>query len=125
MSVDKNTSMGDKTPQKINKPAKVAVRTEYSGPLPRASEFKAYEETLSGAADRILGMAEKSLDAEIDDMRRHRNTLFVNMILNKIMLYGLIAISVVLIFNNKPIEALLVGIAPIIQIISTIEIKKK
>jgi len=32
---------------------------EYEGPIPRASELKAYEEILPGAADRILRMAEQ------------------------------------------------------------------
>jgi uncharacterized membrane protein len=31
----------------------------YSGPLPDASQFQAYEMTLPGAADRIIKMAEK------------------------------------------------------------------
>lgn len=35
----------------------------HSGPLPPASEFAAYEAVLSGAADRILAMAEKSSEA--------------------------------------------------------------
>lgn len=35
------------------------VQTQVSGPLPAASEFSAYEETLPGSADRILTMAEE------------------------------------------------------------------
>lgn len=35
----------------------------HSGPLPPASEFAAYESVLSGAADQILAMAEKSTAA--------------------------------------------------------------
>ncbi len=32
--------------------------TQYSGPIPPAEEFQKYELVLSGAADRILSMAE-------------------------------------------------------------------
>ena len=37
----------------------------YSGPLPPADEIEAYERTCPGAADRIITMAEKSLDHRI------------------------------------------------------------
>lgn len=35
------------------------VRVEYSGPLPPASEYAAYEETTPGAGDRILTLTEE------------------------------------------------------------------
>jgi len=34
----------------------------YYGPLPTASEFSGYEQTLPGAADRILALAEKEAE---------------------------------------------------------------
>lgn len=37
----------------------------WSGPVPRPADLAAYEQTLPGAADRILRMAEKSLDSQI------------------------------------------------------------
>ncbi len=40
----------------------VAHQESYSGPLPPASEFAKYNETLPGAAERILAMAEKEQD---------------------------------------------------------------
>lgn len=43
-----------------------------SGPLPSAAEFSRYEQVLPGAADRILSMAEQSLQAEIDGQREIR-----------------------------------------------------
>lgn len=43
-----------------------------SGPLPPASEFARYEQVLPGAADRILAMAEQSLQAEIDGQKDTR-----------------------------------------------------
>lgn len=42
----------------------------HSGPLPAVSEFAGYNQVLPGAADRILSMAEKSLDMEISDRQR-------------------------------------------------------
>ena len=36
--------------------------TRYQGPIPPASEFTAYEAAHSGAANRILGMAEREQD---------------------------------------------------------------
>ena len=40
--------------------------TRYSGPVPPAAEFGAYDAVLPGAADRILSMAEKALEAQIE-----------------------------------------------------------
>jgi len=37
----------------------VSVSAEFSGPLPRPSVLQGYESVLSGAADRIISMAEK------------------------------------------------------------------
>lgn len=42
------------------------VRRSWRGPLPPASELEAYENVLSGSAERILRMAEKALDSQID-----------------------------------------------------------
>lgn len=41
-----------------------------SGPLPSSKELAGYEQTLPGAADRILRMAEDSLHSEIDSQKR-------------------------------------------------------
>lgn len=38
------------------------IQAKYQGPVPPASEFRAYEEALSGAADRILKIAENAAD---------------------------------------------------------------
>lgn len=40
-----------------------------SGPLPPAAELERYERILPGAADRILSMAERSLQSEIEGQR--------------------------------------------------------
>ena len=39
----------------------------YSGPLPAPEDFAAYEEVLPGSTDRIISMAEKSLDSRINN----------------------------------------------------------
>lgn len=51
----------------IRKIVRVEVKQNirYSGPLPQASEFRLYEETLEGTANRIIAMAEKEQDARI------------------------------------------------------------
>jgi uncharacterized membrane protein len=38
----------------------------FRGPLPPSTEYRAYNEVLDGSADRILTMAEKALDAQIE-----------------------------------------------------------
>lgn len=42
---------------------KVALRQEYSGPIPHPHHLRQYEEVLPGAAERIMAMAEKSLES--------------------------------------------------------------
>ena len=39
-----------------------ALLLRYEGPLPPSDEFRNYEDVYPGSANRILGMAEKSLD---------------------------------------------------------------
>lgn len=41
------------------------VREDYSGPIPHPRHLAQYEEACPGAAERILAMAERSLDAQI------------------------------------------------------------
>lgn len=39
----------------------------YSGPLPAPEDFEAYEKVLPGSTDRIISMAERSLDSRISN----------------------------------------------------------
>jgi uncharacterized membrane protein len=59
----------------------IVVSEQFSGPMPHPKHLAAYDQILPGAAERILGMAEKNLkhnidsnakilDAEIDDTKR-------------------------------------------------------
>lgn len=49
---------------------RLEVAHRYSGPLPLPDQLREYEKILPGAADRIMSMAEKSLDANIYTNRR-------------------------------------------------------
>ncbi len=59
---EENSAVIDKSPaiQENNQTRIIAkaLMAAYSGPIPPATEFKEYEKTLPGAADRILKMAE-------------------------------------------------------------------
>ena len=45
------------------------LTASYSGPLPAPADFAGYEAALPGAADRILSMAERRQEAEIENQR--------------------------------------------------------
>jgi uncharacterized membrane protein len=55
----------DRVARRVNREFRRII-TSYSGPLPQSSEFGAYEQVLPGAADRIMSMAEKALDAQVE-----------------------------------------------------------
>lgn len=115
------------TPNSKNKPAGssedkaiaqvVAMMEHYQGPIPKASEFQAYERIHKGAADRILKMAETSLKAEVRYGYFDRGTQLISMLLGKCFLYVLVFIALYLVTQNKPVEALLTGLAPIVSAI--------
>ena len=50
----------------------------YKAPLPISGEFRRYEEILPGAADRILGMAEKSLELTGENYKVTRRRINAN-----------------------------------------------
>jgi uncharacterized membrane protein len=45
-----------------NQPQRQEVSVSYQGPLPTSREFAGYEQTLPGAADRILAITEKEAE---------------------------------------------------------------
>lgn len=63
---------GEIVEPEVQRAAERAVNTvvrqqlSYRGPIPPASELKAYDAVLPGAAERILHMAEKALDSQVD-----------------------------------------------------------
>ncbi len=54
---------------KTNNNQVVSQSLLYSSPIPMASELQKYEDTLPGAAERILSMAEKQSNHRIDSER--------------------------------------------------------
>lgn len=89
----------------------------HQGPLPMASEFAAYEQVLPGSANRILRMAEKSLESEISLMRAARAADLIALLSGRLFLYVLVSVSVYLLVSDRPIGALLAGLAPIVSAI--------
>lgn len=66
--VDVNEVLESLTPaqRKVIESTMIAMeQRSYSGPLPAPEDFEAYEKVLPGSTDRILSMAEKSLDSRI------------------------------------------------------------
>jgi len=89
----------------------------HEGPLPMASEFAAYEQVLPGSANRILRMAEKSLEAELANMRAARVADLLALLSGRLFLYVLVGVSVYLLVTDRPVGALLAGLAPIVSAI--------
>ena len=56
LPTDQQSAVADRAEGQIQ----VATAAAFSGPLPHPEHFQAYQDTLSGAADRILTMAESS-----------------------------------------------------------------
>lgn len=68
-------------PSVASRITKIAVSEQFSGPMPHPKHLREYDQILPGAAERILSMAERNLDhnmqsnrtaleAEIDDRKR-------------------------------------------------------
>jgi uncharacterized membrane protein len=95
----------------------LAIAERYEGPLPKASEFAAYEKVHKGAAHRIIKMAEKALGAEIFAVRADKATEFTSMLLSRLFLYALLGSAIYLVMQDKPVEAAFAGLAPIISVI--------
>ncbi len=84
------------------------------GPLPHANDFAEYDRILPGAAHRILKMAERE---QVSRLRLRWGDWLANllaMILGRLFLYTLLVAAVYLAINDKPLEALLAGLAPIV-----------
>lgn len=59
-------SSGDEPGEPLTEHQIIQIAQRYQGPLPHPQDFAGFEEVLPGAADRILSMAEKRQQAEID-----------------------------------------------------------
>lgn len=68
--VDVNEVLESLTPaqRRVIESTMIAMeQRSYSGPLPAPEDFAAYEKVLPGSTDRIIAMAEKSLDSRISN----------------------------------------------------------
>lgn len=128
MSKLKNRSTLSSPSSNVNKLSKADVATsrmavmtaEYRGPIPPASEFAKYDEVVPGSANRILKMAEKAEDAEIASIERRDKMVKIAMISDKGMGYIMLIAAIILVIFDKPIWALISGVAPIVQYVSGI-----
>lgn len=118
-------SRSESAPATSTTTAAARIEQRYSGPIPIASEFQKYEDVLPGAADRILKMSEDALKAEIEAGRVDRKAAILSLVLGRGFLYALLATSIFLIVIDKPVEALLAGLAPIVATFNAILRKKK
>jgi uncharacterized membrane protein len=91
--------------------ARLIATATYQGPLPDPMAFNAYNQILPGSADRILKMAEKAQDAEVEGMRAaisHEKRIHTT--LRWIVLPSLTGGFVLAAVNNNPISyAILIG----------------
>jgi uncharacterized membrane protein len=86
----------------------------YRSPLPPAEELAAYEQAHPGTADKIIAMAERDQQAEIQEVRfQQRAKLTVDMF-GQLFLFGLVGAAVLLALNDKPLEAFFAGLGPIV-----------
>ena len=101
----------------------------YSGPLPTSKEFNGYEQTLPGAADRILTMAEKE-----SEHRRTNETKIVDHSVKKsgrgqIFAFILALFSLGLVFfsilKGEPLGAIVPAIIALSSLIAVFAGKKQ
>ncbi|MBF0564571.1 MAG: DUF2335 domain-containing protein [Nitrospirae bacterium] len=114
---NKNSNHQDKPPL----PPKSLVSMEYRGPLPPASEFAKYEAAHPGTADRILAMAEEQGRHRREIEKRIVNIEGRNSLLGLIFAFlialSIIAGSIFLIFNNKEISGLSLGVTGVASLV--------
>jgi len=105
------------------------IAAEYCAPIPPASEFEKYEITLTGAANRILGMAEtQSLHRQKDENRKSINNIiqsYIGLILGFIIVIACIFASCYLAINGKEITAGIIGGGTIVSLAIVFVLGKK
>ena len=95
-----------------------ARHVEFSGPLPHPDLFRAYEDTLPGAADRILTMAESGQNSRHSRENRGQWMAFL------VALLALVG-GMALVYFDKSVEGLTAMILPIAIIIGIFVTSKR
>jgi uncharacterized membrane protein len=102
----------------------VAQQVSYSGPLPTASEFAAYDKALPGAAERLLSMAEKQAEHRrkmdekiVDKSLRLNSTGQVVSFIVSVLALGAVCLCVVLSQPGASIAPALIAIPSILSVI--------
>lgn len=116
-SLSKTSAVEVIQPRRKEEVVQQVIAEMHSGPLPRVQDFEAYNRVVPGAANRILKMAEKALDSEVFATKTEKRIEFWSMVSGNLFLYVLLGVSVWMIMVDKPIAAVLTGIAPIISVI--------
>lgn len=95
----------------------ILASTERHGPLPPPRDFAAYNRVLSSAADRILTMAEQEQRMTLKLRWADWVAQYTALIMGRLFLYLLVLSAVYLVLQDKPVEALFAGLAPIVAAI--------
>lgn len=73
--------------QKILTRGMIAIQQSYSGPLPPATEFKAYKAALGSAPERIMSMADKQQEHRITQEKKALSYDFVRTVLGQVFAF--------------------------------------
>jgi len=91
----------------------IAVHTSFSGPIPQASELAKYNDVIPDAAERILRMAEKNqehqINMEIAALNAHRREVRRGQVFALIITTTALGSAVIAIFQNLPYVAGVIG----------------
>ncbi|WP_303188740.1 DUF2335 domain-containing protein [Fusobacterium ulcerans] len=125
--------MGSKKPMQKNKetPKMLAVKKEefYEGPIPHPNMFKAYEEVLSGSADRILKMSEEQSrhrqEMEKIDLKASRLFMILGLCFAFFITIFGIGCGIFLIYNDKDGSGFAIIIGEISILVGAFLYKKK
>lgn len=97
---------GGEREQVISRVTSLLMNETFSGPIPHPRQIAEYEAACPGAADRLIAMAEKNNDANIEALNtsisHERDDRRLGMVLGFLSLMGIIAGAVFLAAIDKP-----------------------
>lgn len=85
---------------KIRRIVAVAQESSFAGPLPHPSHFEGYNKVLPGAAERILAMAEKQQDYNMEQGRNMHSLLSKGLWIALLLVIGAFAIVAFAIYRG-------------------------